>query len=121
MFGGLALVLATVGLYGLLAFTVGQRTPEIGVRLARGARRDDIRRLVRGQAFRLTAIGAVVGVGLALVALPLAASQLVGVGPRDAISYLGTLGVLFAGAVAAAYLPARKAAAVDPVRTLRYE
>ena len=121
LFGGLALVLATVGLYGLLAFTVGQRTPEIGVRLALGAQRGDIRRLVLGQALRLTAIGAVVGVGLAFVALPLAASQLVGVGPRDAISYLGTLGVLLAGAVAAAYLPARKAAAVDPVRTLRYE
>jgi predicted permease len=121
LFGALALVLATVGLYGLLAFNVGQRTPEIGVRLALGAQRGDIRRLIAWQGLRLTLIGAVVGFGIAVAALPLISSQLVGVTARDGMSYLATGLLLMAGAAAASYLPARRAAAVDPIRALRYE
>jgi predicted permease len=121
LFGTLALVLATVGLYGLLAFDVGQRTPEIGVRLALGAQRRDIGRLVLGQGLRLTAIGAGLGVAIALAVLPLVSSQLVGVGAGDGLSYAGTMVLLLIGVVSASYLPARRAASVDPVRALRHE
>lgn len=121
LFGALALVLATVGLYGLLAFNVGQRTPEIGVRLALGAQRADIRRIVTWQGLRLTLIGSVIGFGIAAAAFPLISSQLVGVGARDGLSYFATAVLLLAGAAAASYLPARRAAAVDPIRALRYE
>ena len=120
-FGLVALVLATVGLYGLLAFVVGQRTPEIGVRMALGARRSEIIRLVVGQGVRLTLIGAAIGFTLAFLMLPLLSSQLVGVSARDGLTYAATAFVLVAAAAVASYLPARRAAAVDPIRALRYE
>jgi ABC-type antimicrobial peptide transport system permease subunit len=121
LFGGLALLLAGVGLYGLLAFIVTQRTAEIGVRLALGANRSGILRLVVGQGLRLTALGAIVGIGLAAVLMPLAASQLVGVGAHDVLTYATAVAVLLGGALLASYLPARRAAAVDPIRALRHE
>jgi ABC-type antimicrobial peptide transport system permease subunit len=120
-FGVIALVLATVGLYGLLAFVVGQRTPEIGVRMALGARRSEIIRLVVGQGVRLTVVGAAIGFTLAFLMLPLVSSQLVGVSARDGLTYFATALVLVAAAAFASYLPARRAAAVDPIRALRYE
>jgi len=120
-FGLLALVLATIGLYGLLAFTVSQRTPEIGVRVALGAAREDILRLIVGQGLRLTLLGVAIGLGVALVAMPLIASQLVGVGARDGLSYAVTSLVLVVAAMVATYLPARRAAGVDPLKALRYE
>jgi len=120
-FGVLALLLATVGLYGLLAFTVSQRTQEIGVRVALGARREDILHLIVGQGLRLTLAGVAIGLAVALAAMPLVASQLVGVGARDGWSYAMTSLVLVAAAAVATYLPARRAAAVDPLRALRYE
>jgi predicted permease len=120
-FGGVSLVLASVGLYGLLAFVVTQRTPEIGVRLALGADRDGIVRLVVGQGLRLAAVGGAIGLGLAALLLPLASSQLVGVGPRDGFTYALASAVLVGTAVFASYLPARRAAGVDPIQALRYE
>jgi predicted permease len=120
-FGAIALVLATVGLYGLLAFVVGQRTPEIGVRMALGARRSEIVRLVVGQGVRLTLIGAALGFTLAFLLMPLVSSQLVGVSARDGLTYAATALVLVAAAGLASYLPARRAAAVDPIGALRYE
>jgi len=120
-FGLLAVLLATIGLYGLLAFTVSQRSQEIGVRVALGAGREDILRLIVGQGLRLTLLGIAIGVGVALAALPLVSSQLVGVSARDGLSYAATALVLVAAATVATYLPARRAAAVDPLRALRYE
>ncbi len=120
-FGVLALLLATVGLYGLLAFAVSQRTPEIGVRVALGAHRGDILRLVVGEGLRLAAIGVALGLAAALVAAPLLASQLVGVSARDGASYAVTSLVLIAAAAVACYLPARRAAGVDPLKALRHE
>jgi predicted permease len=121
LFGTLALLLASVGLYGLLAFSVGQRTPEIGVRLALGAQRGDILHLVVWQGVQLTAIGAALGIALALAVLPLLSSQLVGTGPRDALSFGAAALLLLFGAAAASYVPARRAASVDPIRALRHE
>jgi len=121
LFGGLALLLAGVGLYGLLAFIVTERTAEIGVRLALGASSSGIVRLVVGQGLRLTALGGIIGVTLAAVLMPLAASQLVGVGAHDALTYATAVAVLLGGAMLASYLPARRAAAVDPIRALRHE
>jgi ABC-type antimicrobial peptide transport system permease subunit len=121
LFGALALILTTVGLYGLLAFNVGQRRSEIGVRLALGAQRGDIRRLVVWQGLRLTIAGAAIGFVVAFAAMPLLSSQLVGVSARDGLSYVATSILLLLGAVGASYLPARHAAAVDPIRALRYE
>jgi predicted permease len=119
--GAAALVLAAVGLYGLLAFVVGQRTQEIGVRLALGAQPSELRRLIVRQGVRLAAIGVAGGLGLACVVLPLASSQLIGVGARDLTSYGGAALLLVGGAIAASYLPARRAAAIDPIEALRVD
>jgi predicted permease len=121
VFGGLALFLAGVGLYGLLAFVVTQRTPEIGVRLALGASRPGILRLVVGHGLGLTALGAGLGILLAALLMPLAASQLVGVGAHDLLTYVTAVAVLLGGATLASYLPARRAASVDPIQALRHE
>jgi putative ABC transport system permease protein len=116
-----ALTLAAVGLYGLLAFVVGQRTPEIGLRLALGAQPSDVRGLVVLQGVRLAAIGVAMGLALAFVALPLASGQLVGVGARDTASYAVAGLLLIGAAFVASYLPARRAASVDPIQALRAE
>ena len=118
-FGLIALLLASIGLYGLLAFAVSQRTPEIGVRLALGAQRGDVLRLVVGEGLRLTAVGVALGLAAAFAVMPLLASQLVGVSARDGVSYAVTSLVLVASAAGACYLPARRAANVDPLKALR--
>jgi macrolide transport system ATP-binding/permease protein len=120
-FGSMALLLAGVGLYGLLAFVVGQRTQEIGVRVALGAGAGDIRRLVVWHGLRLTAVGAAAGLALAVLLFPLASSQLVGVSATDGVTYAVATLVLLAGGVAASYVPARRAARVDPIQALRYQ
>ena len=119
IFGGLALVLAAIGLYGVVAFAVGQRTQEIGVRMALGARRSDILRNVLGQGARLAAAGLVVGVAVAAFATPLMASLLVNVSPTDVPTFAATGAVLLAVALLAAWLPARRAANLDPIAALR--
>ena len=119
IFGGLALVLAAVGLYGIIAFSVGQRTREIGVRMALGANRGDILRQVLGQGARLTGIGLVLGIATATLAMPLLASLLVNVSPTDVTTFAVTALVLLAVALLAAGIPARRAATVDPVNALR--
>jgi predicted permease len=119
LFGVLALVLAVVGLYGVIAYTVTQRTQEIGVRVALGAARNDVAWLVMGQGMRLAAIGLGVGVVLAFGAGRLLARQLVGVSPGDPVSFAATAFVLLLVAAVASAIPARRAATLDPLVALR--
>jgi predicted permease len=125
VFGALALVLACVGLYGLLAFTVVQRRGEMGIRLALGAQRRDVVRLVTIEAMRLVAIGVAVGVPAALAAGRLAASQisglLFGLSPTDSLTIATATLALASVAAVAAYFPARRASRVDPMAALRAE
>jgi ABC-type antimicrobial peptide transport system permease subunit len=124
-FGALALALACVGLYGLLTFTVVQRRAEMGIRMALGARRGDVVRLIAGEAMRLVAIGVALGVPAAIAAGRLASSQisglLFGLDATDSLTILLAAAVLASVAAVAAYLPARRAARVDPMLALRTE
>ena len=119
IFGVLALVLAAVGLYGVIAFSVGQRTREIGVRMALGATRSDILRQVIVQGARLAGAGLLLGLAAALLAMPLMGSLLVNVSPTDVTTFVVTALVLLVVALVAAGIPARRAATVDPVTALR--
>jgi len=120
-FGALALVLASVGLFGVLSYAVTQRTREIGVRIAIGASRRDVLGLVVGRAMRLTAIGLGVGVVLAVGAGQLLRSQIFGVSPLDPLTFAAVIGLLAAVAFLAAWVPARRAAQVDPIIALQAE
>jgi predicted permease len=119
--GFVGLLLAAVGLYGIVAYLVGQRTREIGVRMALGAGRRDVLRLVVGDGMRPVAVGVAIGLVLALGATRLMMSFLFGVSPLDAVSFVGGAVMLTAVALTASYLPARRAAATDPMRALRTE
>jgi ABC-type antimicrobial peptide transport system permease subunit len=125
VFGGLALLLACVGLYGLLAFSLVQRTGEIGIRMALGARRADVVWLVVKEALMLVLVGIAVGVPVALLIARVASSQISGLLFGMTATDPGTLAVaciiLAAVAVLAAYLPARRASRVDPMVALRAE
>ncbi|HEV7992749.1 MAG TPA: ABC transporter permease [Gemmatimonadaceae bacterium] len=119
--GFVGLLLAAVGLYGVVAYLVGQRTREIGVRLALGANRGDVLRLVVGEGMRPVAVGMAIGLLLALGATRLLESYLFGVSPLDAVTFVGGAAMLASVALTASYLPARRAAMTDPVRALRAE
>lgn len=121
LFGALALTLAVVGLYGVMSYSVAQRTREIGVRIALGARRIDVVRLVLSQGLRLTLIGIGIGVAGSLALTRVLSSVLYGISPTDPISFLAVAVVLTMVATAASYMPARWATRVDPMRTLRSE
>jgi len=120
-FGALALLLATVGLYGVIAAVAAQRTPEIGMRMALGATRRDIVAMIVGQGLSLTLTGVAIGLIAALGATRLFKSLLVGVSATDAPSFAVTTILLVTVALAAAYLPARRAARIDPLQALRNE
>ena len=120
-FGLLAVVLAAVGLYGVLSYSVAQRTRELGVRIAIGASRRDVLGLVVGRAMRLTAMGLGVGVVLAAGAGQLLRSQIFGVSPLDPVTFVAVIVLLTAVALVSAWLPARRAARVDPVIALQAE
>ena len=120
-FAALAILLAAVGLYGTLAYMVNGRTREIGVRLAFGARRGTILRMVVGDALRLAAVALVVGVPLSLAVGYSLRAFLFGVTPTDPVALAGACLVLTIATLVAAYLPARRAAAVDPIVALRCE
>ncbi len=121
LFGGLSLVLAALGLYGVLAYTVAQRTQELGVRIALGALPRDVFGLVVRQGLAVAAIGIAVGAVLALAAGKLLASLLYGVSPYDPVVLAASAVVLLAAAAVASWVPARRATKVDPVVALRSE
>lgn len=121
LFSGLALVLAALGIYGTLAYAVAQRTREIGIRLALGAQRAAVFRLILGECMLFVAIGLVAGLVLALMLGRMLASFLYAVGPRDPVTLIVASAVLALVALLASYLPARRAMKVDPVIALRYE
>jgi ABC-type antimicrobial peptide transport system permease subunit len=120
-FGVLALLLATVGIYGVMAYSVAQRTREIGIRRALGAERANLLRLILGEGMRLAAVGFAIGLALAAALTRFASSLLYGVTPTDPITFAGSLGVLSAAALVACVMPALRALRVDPVSALRYE
>ncbi len=120
-FAALATALAAVGLYGVLAYTVAQRTRELGVRMALGATAAAVRRLVLGQVGRLVLAGAAAGLLAALALGRLARSLLYGLSGTDPLAVAGALAVLGVASAAAAYLPAARAARISPTRALRYE
>ena len=121
VFAGIALFLASVGLYGVVAYTVSLRTQEIGVRMAIGAQARDVLRMILGGGMKLALIGVAIGTGAALALSQLVASMLYGVTPFDAPSYVATALTLLAVAAIASYVPARRAMRIDPLAALRQE
>jgi putative ABC transport system permease protein len=119
--GFVALVLTWIGLFGVISYIVSQRTHEIGVRVALGARRKDVLRLVVGHGFVVTSIGLVVGLGAAFAATRLLSSLLYGIDPNDPVTLLTVSLGLTLVALLACYIPARRAMRVDPMVALRYE
>ncbi len=120
-FAGLALALTAIGVYGLLAFSVARRTNEFGIRMALGASRMEVLRLVLRQGAMLMAVGLAAGLAGSLALTKFLASLLYGVKPQDPLSFAAVAVVLLAVGLAASYLPARRATRVDPMVALRYE
>ena len=119
--GAMALVLGIIGIYGVISYAVSQRTREIGIRLALGAEKSRLRWMFVRSALVLTGIGMAIGLTAAAGLMRLMKSLLFGVSPMDPLTYVSVLIILTASAVLASYLPARRAAAVDPVEALRAE
>jgi putative ABC transport system permease protein len=120
-FATLALLLAGLGLYGVLAYSVAQRTRELGVRMALGAQRRDLLRMVVNSGLKLAALGIVLGIAGGLLVARLIASLLFNTAPTDVPTFVGVCVVLFLAALAASYIPALRATKVDPMVALRYE
>lgn len=118
-FGVLATALALLGIYGVMSYSVSQRTREIGIRMAIGARQVDVSRMVMGRGLALTGAGVIGGIAASLALSRLARSQLFGVEPSDPRTFAAVLLLMTVVAAAAAYLPARRAARVDPIVALR--
>jgi putative ABC transport system permease protein len=121
VFAMLAVALAAVGIYGVMSYTVSQRTQEIGVRMALGAQVEDVRRMILVQTVKLTAVGVAIGLAGAFLVARFLTSLLFGVGTHDPITFLGVALLLIVVALVAASVPARRAVRVDPIVALRYE
>lgn len=120
-FGGLALLLAAIGIYGVMAYAVTRRTAEIGLRIALGAAPAKIKWLVLRDGLLLIAVGVAIGLPLSLAGGRITASLLYGIKPNDPLAFVSTVAVLLAIGALAAFLPARRAAAVQPVEALRHD
>ena len=121
IFAGSALLLAMVGLYGVMAYITSQRTHEIGIRMALGAQRVDMLRMIFRQSFMLVLSGVAVGVAASIGLTRLLRTMLYGVQATDVVTYGSVIGLLIAAAALASYIPARRAMRVDPMVALRYE
>jgi predicted permease len=121
LFGGIALFVAAIGLFGLMSYNVSRRTREIGIRMAMGAQRSEVLGLVLRESMLLVVAGIAIGIAASLAAGRLVASQLFGLEPGDPVTMVSAMVVMLAVSGAAGYLPARRAARVDPMIALRYE
>jgi ABC-type antimicrobial peptide transport system permease subunit len=120
-FGVLALALACVGIYGIMAYSVAQRTNEIGIRLALGAQPGQVRSMILRESTWLTGVGIALGLAAALGLTRLVKSMLYGVTPNDPVALMGGMALLIGVALAATWIPARRAAGVQPMDALRHE
>jgi ABC-type antimicrobial peptide transport system permease subunit len=114
-------VLSSLGIYGVIAYTVTQRSREMGIRMALGAKQKDILSLMVGQGLRMTLVGVGIGLALALVLGQLLSTLLYGIKAHDPLTFVGVAALLVTVALVATWLPARRAARVDPAITLRAE
>jgi ABC-type antimicrobial peptide transport system permease subunit len=121
IFGGLALILASVGLYGVISFLVARRTREIGVRIALGARSGEVMRQILAEGLRIALVGVGLGVVAALLVTQLLESMVYAVSLRDPLVFILVSCLMIAVSLLACYIPARRATKVDPIVALRYE
>ncbi len=121
VFAALALLLSSVGIYGMISYLVGQQTQEIGIRIALGARRWDVLQLVLHRSVKMAALGVLIGLAGSLALTRLMAKMLYGVSPGDPLTYSAVAAILTLVALGASYVPARRALRIDPIVALRFE